>query len=74
VSDPTWCDKCFGPRIPFTMAEWCWSWVCWFVVLRWPDRWFMNRVHAAILPWAGSIAYRCTCTRTSTEERANDCR
>jgi hypothetical protein len=42
-------------------AELLWSWVCWHLVMHWPNRFFMSRLHAAVLPWAGNIAFRCTC-------------
>jgi hypothetical protein len=60
-TEPPWCESCHTHIIPMGLAEYCWSGVCWFLVMHWPDRFFMSRPHAAILPWAGNIAYRCTC-------------
>lgn len=61
--EPGWCDKCHAHIIPMGWAELAWSWLCWHVVMHWPYRFFANRAHLAILPWAGNIAYRCTCLR-----------
>jgi hypothetical protein len=59
--EPGWCDKCQAHVIPMGVAELALAWVCWQLVMHWPDRFFMSRPHAAVLPWAGCWAFRCTC-------------
>ena len=72
ASEPDWCGKCHAPIIPRGAAELAWSWLCWWLVMRWPDRWFVNRAHMAILPWAGNIAFRCTCWSNQGRARAKE--
>ena len=61
--DPPWCDDCYGPIFHKTIRERVLSAVCWFLVMHWPYRFFMCRAHAAVLPWAGTYAYTCTCRK-----------
>ena len=61
--EPDWCENCHAHIVPMGVGEMLLSWACWFLTMNWPDRWFANRAHLAVLPWAGNIAYRCTCLR-----------
>jgi hypothetical protein len=60
------CDKCHAPpfsRLP-RMERWL-SWVCYWLVMHWPDRWFVSKPHLAILPWAGNVGFSCHCPTRS---------
>lgn len=55
------CDVCHGPIVPKTRLGMFRDWLCYLAALYWPYRFFMSAPHAAILPYAGTHAYTCTC-------------
>jgi hypothetical protein len=61
LDEPGQCRPCHGPIVPKTGLGMFRDWLCYRIVLWWPNRFFMSAPHAAILPYAGTHAFTCTC-------------
>jgi len=61
VADLAWCDECHGPIVRKTKIAMCWDYLGFVIALHWPHHFFASWPHLAVLPYAGSHAYTCTC-------------
>ena len=59
--EPPWCDKCHAHIIPMGLGELLWSRICFRLVMWWPVGLLMSPPCVQMLPWAGNIAFRCSC-------------
>ena len=54
------CETCHAPVMGRSDLELDLSHIAYWLVLKWPLGWF-ERLWFALLPWAGSIAFGCSC-------------
>jgi hypothetical protein len=54
------CETCHAPIMGVSDLELDLSHIAYWLVMKWPLGWF-ERVWFALLPWAGTIAYACSC-------------
>ena len=71
MEKPAWCEKCHAHIIPIGLAELLWSRIAFRLVMWWPVRFLMSPPCVQMLPWAGNIAWRCSCFANNARARAN---
>ncbi len=67
--DWDYCDPCNGPVLGRGDLILDLSWIAHWLWLHLPDWLIWNRVGFAILPWAGNIAFACSCRDKNREHR-----
>ena len=61
VEDTPWCESCTGPVFGRSDLELDLSHVAYWVWMRLPNWLAFSRVGCVLLPYAGSIAFACSC-------------
>lgn len=67
---PSWighCNDCFQPITGEGWLKLAFYWLCYRLLLAWPDRW----MPWPILPYAGAYAYACRCPNRAAALRAH---
>lgn len=61
ADEPEWCETCHGPIWGKSLVELDLSHLAHWIWMRLPMWLAFNRVGMAILPWAGTHAFGCSC-------------